>query len=239
MIGFAGYVHLVLFCLVLPWAAVRRARVMASLPYPPRKKLFYSVLIQHSIFIVYTLLTARFEGIDLFTLPHGAVKSLLMAGGFLVVFIGLMIPQWKRNVLRRERLVYLFMPRGPGEKSLWILISAAAGFGEEIIYRGVIWVLLFRLTGSLWQSALIAALAFAIGHLYQGWKSTDVIFFFGLAVHALVWLTGSLIPVMIVHFVYDLTAGMAYSYFGEKYGYPFEGIAVNAGQSELQSIGAP
>src|SRR5262249_47553030 len=152
-----------------------------------------------------------------FKFPQAPAESLLLTAIFLMVCIGIMIPQWKRNVIKRERKAYLFMPRGAGEKGLWVLISATAGFGEEIVYRGVMWELLWRLTGSLWQAAVIAALAFAIGHFYQGWKTVAVIFFFALGAHALVFSTGSLIPVMIVHFVYDLTAGLVYSYFGEKY----------------------
>jgi membrane protease YdiL (CAAX protease family) len=150
---------------------------------------------------------------------------MMIAAFFLGVIVSVMIPQWKQNVLTRERKVYLFMPRGATEKSLWVLISLVAGIGEEIIYRGVTWTLFTRLTGSIWLAAVIASIVFAFSHYMQGWKSMLAIFGFALLFHLIVWLTGSLFPAMAVHFLYDLTAGMTYSYFGVKLGYPVEGVS--------------
>ena len=150
--------------------------------------------------------------------------SIVMTAVFLVVTVLLMIPRWKRNVAARERKVYLFMPSGVTEKSLWVMISIAAGIGEEITYRGVMWGLLTRMTGSLWIAALIASAIFALSHYMQGWTSVAAILGFALVFHALVWLTGSLIPAMVLHALYDMTAGMVYSYFGVRLGYPPEGI---------------
>ncbi len=223
MIGLPGYSHLVLFGLLLPAVAVRRARMLDAAQYPPRRRLFLSVLVQHSAFIFFSLLIARVEWIELFALPARPAKAWGVTGALLAAMLAVMMPRWKRNVINRERKVYLFMPHGPLEKGLWVVISALAGFGEELIYRGVLWELLTRLTGSLSLAALLAAIAFALGHSYQGWQSLLVIFVFSLLFHALVWLTGSLAPAMAAHFLYDLTAGMMYSHFGVKYGYPAEG----------------
>ncbi|MGH8693660.1 MAG: CPBP family intramembrane glutamic endopeptidase [Burkholderiales bacterium] len=222
MIGLPGYFHMVLFGLLLPAVAVRRARMPDGMQYPPRRKLFLSVLVQHTAFIGLSLLVAWAERIELFALSAQPAKSWGVTGAMVAAMIAVMMPRWKRNVINRERKVYLFMPHGPSEKGMWTVISALAGFGEELIYRGVLWELLTRLTGSLWLAALLAAIAFALGHSYQGWESLLVIFVFSLLFHALVWWTGSLIPAMTAHFLYDLTAGMTYSHFGEKYGYPFK-----------------
>lgn len=227
MIGWIGYTHLFLFGFLLPLVAIRRARTLSAGQYPPRRKLFVSIVMQHSMFIFFSLLVARAEWIELFAPPAKPMMSSLLAMAVLAAFIAFMYPQWKRNVINRERKIYLFMPQGPSEKGMWVLVSALAGFGEELIYRGVLWELLERMTGSLLPAALLAAIAFAAGHYYQGWKSTAVIFVFSLLFHELVWQTGSLIPAMLVHFLYDVTAGMMYSRFGEKFGYPAEGIPVS------------
>jgi hypothetical protein len=42
---------------------------------------------------------------------------------------------------------------------------------------------------------------------------------------------------MAMHFLYDVTAGMMYGYFGNKLGYPTEGIPPGS-QSELTLQGA-
>jgi len=51
--------------------------------------------------------------------------------------------------------------------------------------------------------------AFAVAHSLQGWKSVAVILGFAFLMHALVAVTGSLVPAMAVHLVYDLAAGIA------------------------------
>jgi membrane protease YdiL (CAAX protease family) len=218
-IGAAGYCHLVLFGLVLPWAAFRSAAKLSSFPYPPRRRFYFGVLLQHLLFIGATVAVARLEKIPLLELPQQPIQSTAIVAIVLAASIAFMFPRWRRSVETREPKVYLFMPGDQVEKSLWVLISAAAGIGEEITYRGVMWILMARLTGSLWLAALITSIIFAISHYMQGWVSIITIFGFALCFHVIVWLTGSLIPAMILHFLYDLTAGMIYSYLGEKMGY--------------------
>jgi membrane protease YdiL (CAAX protease family) len=218
-IGAAGYCHLILFGLVLPWAAFRSAAKLSLFPYPPRRRFYLGVLLQHLFFIGATVAVARLEKISLLELPRRPVESIAIVAIVFVAAIAFMLPRWRRNVEKRDPMVYLFMPGDAAEKSLWFLISAAAGIGEELTYRGVMWVLLARLTGSLWVAALIASIIFAVSHYMQGWASITAIFGFALGFHVIVWLTGSLIPAMFLHFLYDLTAGMIYSYLGEKTGY--------------------
>jgi len=218
-IGAAGYVHLILFGLVLPWAAYRSAAKLASFPYPPRRRFYVGVLLQHLVFIAVTIAVAYLEKIPLLEPARPPMQAAAVVALVFVTAVALMLPHWRRNVEDREPKIYLFMPGDAAEKSLWVLISAAAGIGEEITYRGVMWVLWARLTGSLWIAALVTSIIFALSHYMQGWTSIAAIFGFSLAFHVIVWFTGSLIPAMFLHFLYDLTAGMAYSYFAEKTGY--------------------
>jgi len=82
--------------------------------------------------------------------------------------------------------------------------------------------ILWRLTGSAVAAALIAASIFAISHILQGWKSVTIIFGMALAFQSLAWLSGSLYVSMVVHALYDVTAGFCYGAYGEKLGYPIE-----------------
>jgi membrane protease YdiL (CAAX protease family) len=218
-IGAAGYCHLILFGLVLPWAAFRSAAKLTSFPYPPRRRFYIGVLLQHLFFIGATVAVAVLEKIPLLQPPQQLIQAAGIVAIAFAMAIGIMLPRWRRSVEEREPKIYLFMPGDAAEKSLWVLISAAAGIGEEITYRGVMWILWARLTGSLWIAALITSIIFAISHYMQGWPSITAIFGFALAFHAIVWLTGSLIPAMLLHFLYDLTAGLTYSYLAEKTGY--------------------
>ncbi|MBK8314487.1 MAG: CPBP family intramembrane metalloprotease [Acidobacteria bacterium] len=69
----------------------------------------------------------------------------------------------RASSIARRRL-FFSCPHGKKEKVLWLVISTLAGIGEEITYRGVMWILLSRLTGSYWGAALIASAVFALSH---------------------------------------------------------------------------
>ncbi len=217
LIGPAGILHLVVFTLLLPWGAIVSARRLERNPLPPRLHFYFSVIIQHAAFITLSVIVAGYERIPIWKIPD--VTAWAVALCFLLVMIVIVKPQWRRSVIEGERKVWLFMPSGAAEKSLWGVISLAAGIGEEISYRAVLWVLLTRLTGSILIAGILASVIFAFSHYVQGWKSVVAIFFFSLSFHWLVSLTGSILPGMAVHALYDFTAGMMYRRFGDKYGY--------------------
>jgi membrane protease YdiL (CAAX protease family) len=115
---------------------------------------------------------------------------------------------------QRRRRLYLLVPHDGRGLGWWLSVSLAAGIGEEIAYRGVMFTLFFWLTSDWWGAAMICALFFALGHMVQGWKSAATIFFFGLGLHLLVRVTGALYVAIGVHFLYDLMAGIAYGLMG-------------------------
>jgi membrane protease YdiL (CAAX protease family) len=228
-IGTAGYLHLLVFCAVMPWLAVDSSRKMMAAEYPPRRHYFASVIFQQIFFASFSILVARLEWIELFRLPDDPAGSASIGIASLAGMIALMLPRWRRNVEKRDRKLYFFMPRTGDEKATWAFVSMLAGVSEEITYRAVMFVLLRRLTGDGLAAALICAAIFAFCHYVQGPKSMIVIFLLALGFQAMFHFTGSLLVGMGVHFLYDLTAGLMYSHYGEKLGYPIEGIS--AGES--------
>jgi len=222
-IGLAGIYHLVFFGLLLPWGAIKSARRLKTRPYPPRRKYFFSVILQQVFFILLSLFVAQMEWVELFTRPKNS-WSYLVAAVILAILVAVMIPRWRKAVERRERRVYLFMARDNRERGLWVLISLLAGIGEELTYRGVMFILLWRVTGSGIAAALIAAVVFGISHYIQGWASAFLIAGFALIFHGLYYISGSLLAPILLHFIYDVIAGFMYGYFGNKLGYPSEGI---------------
>lgn len=222
-IGLAGIYHLVFFGLLLPWSAIKSARRLKDRPFPPRSKYFFVVILQQTFFILLSLFVAQMEWVPLFISPKNH-WSFLVAAGILALLIAVMIPRWRKAVETRERRVYLFMARDNRERALWVLISLLAGIGEEITYRGVLFILLWRLTGSGIAAALIAAIVFGISHYIQGWKSAILIAGFALVFQWLFYISGSLLAPILLHFLYDVVAGFMYGYFGNKLGYPAEGV---------------
>jgi len=223
-VGIAGYIHLVWFGVFLPLLYVRSARKWSARDYPPRLKQFSLMILSQSSSLAVSISVARAEYIDLWAKPNDWPKTLLIGAAVLMAMIASMAPGWRRDVEKRKRKIYYFMPRTPMEKVFWAGVSLFAGFSEEIVYRGVMFSLLWIMFDSLLAAALIVAIVFAISHFGQGWKSMLVIFAFSLGFQAIYYLTGSLYPGMVVHFLYDLAAGMMYGYWGEKLGYPIEGV---------------
>lgn len=222
-LGIAGIYHLVFFGLLLPWSAVKSARRLKTHSYPPRRKYFLTIIAQQCFFVFLSFLVAWMEWVEVWEQPR-SLYWYLAGLAVLLTLVAAMLPRWRSAVEKRERRVYLFMARDNRERSLWVLISLLAGIGEELTYRGVMFILLWRITGSPGTAALIAAVVFGFSHYVQGWKSSILIGGFALIFQALYYFSGSLIIPMLVHFLYDVTAGMMYGYFGNKLSYPPEGI---------------
>ena len=68
-------------------------------------------------------------------------------------------------------------------------------------------------------ASLLSAGLFGAAHALQGFKSAAVIVVFAMAFQLLVWTSGSLLLAMIVHAVYDITAGFTYGRLGRELGY--------------------
>lgn len=224
MPGLAGWYHLAFFGLLIPWAAWRSRSRLESQPLPPRQRHFIAVFIQLLIFLVISLSVAYVEKIDLLEPPRAGWLPWLAAAGLLGAGVALMAPVWRRGVERRERKLHLFMPRTPSERGLWVAVATAAGFSEEITYRGVMFAVLTGITGSAAAGATIASLIFGLSHIVQGWKSAGIITLIALLLHGLVAVSGTLLLAIVVHVIYDVVAGLAYGRMGEELGYPVDGI---------------
>jgi uncharacterized protein len=105
---------------------------------------------------------------------------------------------------------YRILPRTPLEMSLWIAISVAAGFCEEIVFRGY----LQRQFLALWQNLPLAvfcqAAVFGVAHRYQG-----VFNVLGICVMAILFGTfsarrKSLRPGIMAHMWHDGLVGVVF-----------------------------
>jgi membrane protease YdiL (CAAX protease family) len=223
-INAAGWFHLGYFGLLLPILALlgRKKVLGAAKRLPNRLRHFQVTSIHLAAFVMFSLLVADAQRIRLFPRvapPAGAVAAGVAMYAAMVL---LMRPRWRKAVESRLPAVHLFMPENTVERAWWICVSFLAGIGEEITWRGVQPALLSALTGSFWFAALLSAVSFGMTHIIQGWRSAAIIAGIAIGFQVLVWLAGSLYVAMVVHVLYDLTAGIAYGRLGRELGYRLE-----------------
>ena len=100
------------------------------------------------------------------------------------------------------------MPRAPGEKGLFVLLSLAAGVGEELAFRAFALPALILVTGSVSGSVVLSSAAFGLLHGYQGWMGILRTGLMGLLLAVTFVLTGNLWPLVIAHAGLDLVSGL-------------------------------
>lgn len=99
-----------------------------------------------------------------------------------------------------------FLPRSEHEARWFDLVSLSAALNEEVIYRGfLIWYLGAYVP--VWLAVVLAAVVFALGHVYQGWPGMLRPGFIGLALGVFFVLTGSLWGAIVLHFAVDAYSG--------------------------------
>lgn len=218
-VGLWGGWHLLCFGIALPVAAYASRRKLATQPLPPRVPFFTSVIVQQLLFLVISLGVAWGEAVPLFPAEVPSLAALGATLLLLAVACVTMRPSWIQAVREREPRVHLTSPRTGLERRLWVGVSLAAGIGEEITYRGVLYVLLWRLTGSVAAAALLSAFFFGAAHVVQGWKAIWITAVFGLVAQGLTLWSGSLYAAMVLHVGYDVVAGLAYGHLAEQLNY--------------------
>ena len=100
------------------------------------------------------------------------------------------------------------LPTTLPESIVWIIVSCAAGIGEELVFRGYLQRQLWSLTKSLPAALVLQALIFAIGHLYQGWKPALVTAIYGLFFGLVAAWRRSIVPGALAHAIGDIIGGL-------------------------------
>lgn len=109
--------------------------------------------------------------------------------------------------LHDSDLLEQLLPRTGRERGVFALLSVAAGFGEELAYRGYAILILAPLFG-VGAGAVLSTVVFGIVHAYQGGLG---IVRTGLMGGVLAWgylAAGSLWPAIAAHVLIDLVAGI-------------------------------
>jgi len=172
----------------------------------------------HPQFLLITTLTALFQillvfyllssvgnrRIELYGFVSLQVKDVCWGIGgwiFLVILVGIL------SLTVRDRIDIPFQWRFYRFDLIPLLILSLGlgAFFEELFFRGYLFQELLSVSASLPAAFGITTLAFALGHVYQGWWGFFLSFLLGAVLLALRIRTGSLWAPTITHGLYNLT----------------------------------
>ena len=84
-----------------------------------------------------------------------------------------------------------------------LAIGAGAPLSEELLFRGFLLSALSATALGYWQSAVIATLAWTSLHFTYSWVGLTEVFVIGMYLSWLLWRTGSLLPPLVCHALYN------------------------------------
>ena len=216
--GTPSLVLLLYLFVFLPYLAFRSARVLRALrlaapagELPGREMFWVQTTVSLVVLFVLAWMVGRSFDYDPFALRHGlGLRDYALAAGAFLLFFAfrLVVRAARTEEERRRQILYALAPRNGREWAWSIVAILVAAVAEETAYRGVAMNILWYSTGNPWLSAALCAVAFALAHWMQGWKSGLVIFLMALAFHALCAATGTLVLAMVIHALYDLVAAV-------------------------------
>lgn len=140
--------------------------------------------------------------------PVAVLRDLGIAVGFLVpsLFVlnglGYLLKAAPNQAIRN------MLPRSPAEVAIFLMLTATAGFCEELIYRGYLQRQFAALTRAAVGGIVLQGIAFGVSHGYQGWKFMLIITVFGSLFGLLAHWRRSLRPCMLAHFLQDGIGGL-------------------------------
>jgi membrane protease YdiL (CAAX protease family) len=145
-----------------------------------------------------------------FVTPPRLAMGLALAAAFL----GLLWVQRRALIVRPDRLarlrgklgqVEILLPRTPGERRGFALVSITAGICEELLFRG--FLMSYFAGWGLVAAVAVSSLFFGFAHIYQGMPSVPRTGIVGLVLALIVVAAGSLWPAIIIHAAIDLNSG--------------------------------
>ena len=145
---------------------------------------------------------------DGWRLAGGAILDFLALALIIVQVVSVMRLSAEKRAAARPQLGSLefMLPRTRAEQSWFLMLSATAGFCEELLYRGYLPWLFTPLLGAT-GAMILAVIIFGIGHAYQGIRGAVKATIAGAALGVVVIATRSLIPAMILHALIDAAGG--------------------------------
>jgi membrane protease YdiL (CAAX protease family) len=217
--------HTALFVVVIVSFAALSARTQGQMiAHRGRVTVYLLTLAWEYLLVGYILWGARKKGVTLREIVGGRWKSpehllidvaiafafWIVAAGTLAALsfaLGLASPS---QVAQARKQLGALLPQSGLEMVLWLVLSATAGFCEEIMFRGYLQQQFRAATRSTAAAIVLQAVIFGIAHAYQGGRRIILIAVYGALFGMLAAWRKSLRPGMIGHAMQDSFSGIAF-----------------------------
>jgi membrane protease YdiL (CAAX protease family) len=217
--------HTALFVVVIVCFAALSARTQGQMiAHRGRVTVYLLTLAWEYLLVGYVLWGARKKGVTLREIVGGKWKSpenllidvaiafafWIVAAGTLAALsfaLGLASPS---QVAQAKKQLGALLPQSGLELALWLVLSATAGFCEEIMFRGYLQQQFRAATRSTAAAIVLQAVVFGIAHAYQGGRRIVLIAVYGALFGMLAAWRKSLRPGMIGHAMQDSFSGIAF-----------------------------
>lgn len=217
--------HTALFVVIIVAFAVLSARTQGQMiAHRGRVTVYLLTLAWEYLLVGFILWGARKRGVTLRDIVGGRWKSpesllidvaiafafWIVAAGTLAALsyaLGLASPS---QVAQAKKQLGALLPQGGLELALWLVLSATAGFCEEIMFRGYLQQQFRAATRSTAAAIVLQAVVFGIAHAYQGGRRIVLIAVYGALFGMLAAWRKSLRPGMLGHAMQDSFSGIAF-----------------------------
>lgn len=159
-------------------------------------------------------------------------KSPSVWGGFAfgaAVSVAAPIVIWRRRIASMRLPVAgeieALLPRNTAERIACIPLSFSAAIGEELLFRLALPLVVTLATGSAIAGFAVATVAFALSHVYQGWKGVLATGGMGVLLAASYVASGSLLRPIVLHAAIDLLALVVRPIIAARVSGPLPGTA--------------
>lgn len=147
--------------------------------------------------------------------PYDLAAVLVLSGFLFLYLLDLFLEAGNTDSREETRQSFKkmgFMPATATQFLNFIFLAVAAGFCEEVIYRGFMITYLQNLlgTGLAATTAILVlpAVAFGFGHFYQGGKAVLKIILMAILFGFFYLRTNTLWPLMLLHTAIDIVGGL-------------------------------
>lgn len=233
--NWADHIVAFVFCITVPWYAARqRLRSFPNIAFSSDQKKSIYISGSFSLFVmaaivmtVWILFKRPIAELGL-TQPINTRSWLWITVIFVIIYVvdavitlstkkgvDITVDNWKKRTP--------FLPTKKHELPEYLLLCFSAGVFEEIVYRGYLvtysWYLFDGLDNQRILSILLPAFVFSVAHFYQGTKAVFKIFILAILFGYIFIYSGSLLIVMILHFLVDAIGGLlTIKYMNEQEG---------------------